>query len=145
MCPKGDDPLTAFADYRSIVITVNQYASTPLSGNYKFVFNGQPLSLPTSQWENVECEKAFKSLPNVGSVSCTVSRNGRFGGYIILVKFLNFPVLPFENNIFQNDGYPSIIRFNCDSTGVLSTGSVSCSISEVPSVSVPGNKTLILP
>lgn len=138
MCPKGDDPLTPFTDYRSITITVAQYSRAPTSGSYKFSFFGQPLSLPTYQWSEKECEVAFQQLPNVGVVKCVVTKNGRYGGYSILLQFLSYPVVPYENNVYENDGNPPITGFYCDSSGVITSGAVSCKVADVAFHTLPG-------
>jgi hypothetical protein len=138
MCPKGDDPITSFTDYRSIIIRVNQYYIRPSSGSYKFSFNGQSISLPISQWSDQQCQEAFQKLPNVLTVKCGVNRNGRYGGYSMLIQFIAFPVIPFENNIYTHNGNPPISSFFCDSTAITSSGAVSCTITDVATNTLPG-------
>lgn len=138
LCPKGDDPLTPYSDFRSIIITVYQYPSSPISGSYKFTFNGQSIPLPTYVWDAQTCEALFATLPNVGSVSCGITKNGRDGGYTLTVQFLSFPVIPYENNIYTNDGNPPLSAFSCDATAVVTFGEASCQVSDVTGFELPG-------
>lgn len=138
MCPKGDDPLTPFTDYPSIVIRITQYQRFT-TGNYKFTFNGYSIALPTAMWTKSACENAFKQLPNVGSVECGLRTNGRNGGYQILLSFLSFPMFPRENNIYTHNGKPNIRSFSCDTSGV--SGLAKCDIFDVLGNKYPGEFT----
>ena len=138
MCPKGDDPLTPFTDYRSIVVTVAQYYTRPTSGAYTFTFNDQSISLPTYQISDQECQSIFENMPNLESVKCGVTKNGRYGGYKVLLQFLSFPSRPYENNLNSHEGNPPLRAFSCDSYGVVTNGVVSCSVEDAAADIVPG-------
>jgi hypothetical protein len=130
--------MTSYTDHRSIVITVDQLYVAPTTGFYKFTFNGQSLALPTRRWSAAECQIAFASMANLQAVQCGVNRNGRFNGYTLLVYFLSFPVIPYENNLYTNDGNPPLSTFSCDTYGVTTTGQVACTITEVAGLNFPG-------
>ena len=138
LCPKGDDPLTPFSDYRAILITITQTPLSPNSGAYKFTFNGQSISLPIYLWDDKSCAAQFATLLNVASVKCTITRIGRYGGYSAAIQFRAFPVVPFESNIYANDGNPPITAFSCDNTGVDSYGHATCTITDIKSYELPG-------
>lgn len=143
MCPKGDDPLTPYTDYRTILITVDQRFAAPTSGSYKFTFNGQSVALPTAPWTDQQCQKTFSELSNVEDVVCGVNRRGRFNGYTILLQFLRFPSIPVENNIFVNDGNPPLYAFHCSSTGISTVGQATCTISDIDVSSLPGEYMIL--
>ena len=138
MCPKGDDPLTPFTDYRSIIITVSQFYARPTSGGYTFTFNDQSVALPIDQVSDQECQTIFEAMPNIESVKCAVSKNGRYGGYVILLQFLSFPSRPYENNLNYHEGNPTLGSFSCDTYGVTTNGVVTCSIEDAAADIVPG-------
>lgn len=138
MCPKGDDPLTPFTDYRSIIISVNQFYASPTSGAYTFTFNDQSLALPTYQISDQECQSLFELLPNIETVKCGVSKNGRYGGYKVLLQFLTFPSKPYENNLNSHDGNPPLQSFSCDTYGVKTNGAVTCIVEDAVVDQVPG-------
>jgi hypothetical protein len=71
-------------------------------------------------------------------VKCNIAANGRFGGYTVLLQFVKFSVIPYENNIYRNSGDPSLLSFHCDPSGISTAGSVSCSVSDVPTFKLPG-------
>lgn len=139
MCPKGDDPLTPFTDYRSITITINQLYATP-TGSYKFTFDGQSVALPTSVWTNQDCIAVIGDLPNVQDVQCGIGANGRYGGYTISLQFLSFPAVPYQNNFYYHEGDPPLSSFYCDTSGVTTTGYVSCTIDDVSGDTYPGKR-----
>ncbi len=131
ICPKGDDPLTPFTDFRTIMITVSQYFVRPTSGGYVFSFFDQSVVLPISQPTDYECQKIIESLPNVDIVKCGVTRNGRYGGYQMLVQLMEFPTNPQENNMLYHTGNPPISAFSCDTYNVQSAGTMTCEIEDV--------------
>ena len=83
MCPKGDDPLTPFSDYRTITIATTA-ASGSLGGAFKFSFADQSFTFPgdARSWTSSDCTTSFQSnLQNVKAVSCTrLSTDARLGG-----------------------------------------------------------------
>ncbi len=77
-------------------------------------------------------------------MNCTSRRlNARRTEY--LVAFIKFPVEPYENNIFLNDGNPSLNSFSCDTSMISGSRKVSCEVRDVisgsdadlPGISVP--------
>lgn len=140
MCPMGDDPLTVFTDYRSIIIDIAAYYAS-FTGSFKFTFMTQSLSIPASGWDAQSCQNAFEALPNIDAVRCSISYSTtRYGGFTILIEFISFPVLPYMNNIFYHEGNPPISSFSCDTSAAVTTGSVTCKITDVSYNSLPGKK-----
>jgi hypothetical protein len=141
ICPKGDDPLTPFTDYRAIIITVTQSYARPSSGAYTFTFFDQAIALPISVPTVSECQDIFEALPNVQKVKCGVASNGRYGGYTVLLHFLEWPTRPQENNLMSHEGNPPYSAFGCDTYGIVTKGTVSCTIEDTLSYLVPGMST----
>eukprot|EP01031_Cornospumella_fuschlensis_P033531 gene33531-40566_t len=137
MCPKGDDPLTPFSSYRSIVVTVEHVAASPSGGSHRFSFMGQSLALPVTIWSEQECQRAFSTVPNIDAVQCGVKRLGRFNGYSLLLQFLSFPVIPHENNLYTHGGNPPLFAFSCDSSSVQTVGRASCRVADVVGTDYP--------
>ena len=145
MCPKGFDPLITFTDFRSIMIETKAYGGY-LAGYFKFTFNGETFAFPAlaSDWDEVACQQSFESLPNVGTVKCTVGTSDEYGSTNYLVQFKEWPVIPYENNIYTNDGNPPNSAFSCDVSAVTGGTSPSCTIADVAVDSVGGNKLLFV-
>jgi hypothetical protein len=141
MCPKGDDPLTPFSDYRAIILHVSQLYSKPSAGAYTFNFFDVSVNIPITLWSDQDCQLILESMPNIDTVRCGVTRNGRFGGYDVLIQFLSFPTTPYENNMLFHEGNPPIAAFSCDTFGVVTSGVATCTIEDVTSNVVPGQLT----
>ena len=136
MCPKGDDPLTPFVDYRTILISTST-SSGSLTGVLKFFFNGEYFRFPAA-WTASQCEAAFEELPNIETVTCTVSANanGQTNNNDITVMIREFPMYPHENNIYSHDGDPKLNAFGCDTTEAIGAD-VACTITDVDGVDYP--------
>jgi hypothetical protein len=137
MCPKGDDPLTTFTDYRTISITTSASTGT-LYGSFKFTFNTESFSFPANadDWSAADCETSFASLRNVNTVRCTKGSANSNGGATYIVQFVAFSVLPYENNIYYHGGNPSLDSFSC-STSSASDGFGTCTITDSVVVTLP--------
>jgi hypothetical protein len=140
MCPKGDDPITSFTDFRTITIVTSALFGV-LGGNFKFTFAGQSFSFPAkaSFWLSDACEASFESLPNVESVKCVKDAiDDGFGGSTYTVQFLSFSTQPYENNIFSFDGNPLLSNFSCDTSEATPGINGTCIITDSSVDIVPG-------
>ena len=139
LCPKGVDPLTFYSDYRAITIKTSATVGK-MQGSFKFLFNGEFFYFPGAarRWTSEQCKASFESLPNVGMVKC--SRSQRWtsqNGATWAVQFRQFPVMPSENNIYSNNGYPDISTFHCDTGLVTNAGGIKCEISDIVATDTP--------
>ena len=128
MCPKGDDPMTPRNGFFTLYIRTLRGQS----GNFKFCFQGQCFSFPAlpAEWSNAACKTSFQSLPNIRQVNCTSNATGHS------IRLQNFPVNPYETNLWSHLGAPSLTDFGCDVSGV--TGyNVECYVSSDTSVTQP--------
>ena len=142
MCPKGDDPFTYFSDYRAIIITLSAY-SAGFSGSFKLTYDSLTIAIPASGWTDELCQQAFQALPAFKTVRCSLSfATTRYGGFSLQVEFIEFAPIPYQNNIYTHEGDPSLSAFKCDTSGITTTGSVTCGITNVAYGSLPGNSTL---
>lgn len=93
----------------------------------------------------MQCKYSFETLPNIGTVNCTMTIISAVER-LYTVKFLTFPTIPYENNIYTHDGNPSITSFSCDASMVSPTSSKpQCHVINVETTSVlPGMKLLSL-
>lgn len=138
MCPKGDDPFTYFSDYRAIIIALNAY-SAAYTGSFKLTYDALTLSIPGTGWTNELCQEAFQALPAFKTVRCSLSyATTRYGGFSLQVEFIEFAPVPYQNNIYYHEGNPSLNAFKCDTTGITTTGHVTCDITDVSFGSLPG-------
>ena len=140
MCPKGDDPVSSFHDYRSITITTSIYSGY-LGGNFRLDFNDQTLAFPANghDWSSSSCKETLQGLPNVGIISCTQGTVSLQGETSYVITFQTWPVYPFENNIRTNDGNPLLSDFECD-VAYASGAGPGCVITDtVAVVSLPGS------
>lgn len=130
--------MTLYTDYRSILITVTPDSST-FKGYVKFSFEEQAVSIPHSGWTNEQCAEAFETLPNLHNVECSVEYSSSlYGGFTLLVELAEFPVLPYQNNVYAHNGNPPLSSFQCDASEVVSSGSVVCTIKDVAVNALPG-------
>jgi hypothetical protein len=147
MCPKGDDPFTTFSDYHTVKITT--YSSLdPLAGEFKFIFQGEYFYFPANATEfgDEECQAAVESLPNIESASCTrgaVDSVTYSTEYTIQVQ--EFPLFPYENNIYFHDGNPSADSYQCETTHLTGGTSATCEIEVSSTGDIPGKLISIHP
>ena len=138
-CPKGDDPLTPIGDYRTITITTSATSGT-FGGTFKLTFNGDSFNFPAdpSSWDSTACEASFAGLLNVKRVSCStpVTSGTAYAQYT--VQFVEWPILPVDTNIYENDGNPAATAFVCDPYSVSGTVDATCTIADVSANNLPG-------
>lgn len=146
MCPKGDDPLTLFTVYRTVVITTTFTFGQSLSGYFRFSFEGSSFKFPKDPrvWTGDACIAAFQGLPAFNKVLCTQSISPSAslissfsGSATYTVQFKRFPADPHQNNIYYHEGDPNIGHFTCThvDTSSVFIGSWSGTTLTVASVS----------
>ena len=145
MCPKGDDPITFHNGYYTIQISTSVTEGV-LSGYFLFYFQDQSFRFPAfySSWSAQACQESFQNLPNIKKVNCTVMEyNSVSGAATYLVEIIKFPTLPYENNIYNHDGNPSVSDFYCNTRLANSSevgAGIACNISSYNvSHTLPGN------
>jgi hypothetical protein len=146
MCPKGDDPFTTFSDYHTFKITTSS-SLEPLVGQFKFIFQGEYFffSANASEFGDEECTAAVISLPNIDSASCTrgaVDPITYSTEYTIQVQ--EFPLFPYENNIYFHEGNPSIDSYQCETTYLTGGTSPTCEIEVISTGDIPGELSFSL-
>ena len=150
LCPKGDDPTTPFTGHRTISITVRSpsYPLTEVSGHFRFTFNDQSFIFPPSPagWTAEKCKQSFQGLKNLRSVSCSISATD-VRKSVYTIKFLSFALWPYENNIYLNDGDPSLSHFSCDNSFLSQhdiNNGITCALNDVitPNAIYPGPLTI---
>eukprot|EP01039_Chlorochromonas_danica_P010763 gene10762-11962_t len=130
LCPKGDDPVTPHTDTFAIDLTTHVLRGA--SGFFRFSFFDQSFFFPTAGWTEKQCMESLSSLRNVQLANCSLTAQDVTNWGIdttYQLHFLEFPVIPVENNIYSHDGSPSISSFSCDISRVH--GQASCVIEEV--------------
>jgi len=139
MCPKGDDPLTPFSNYRTIVISLS--ATSRIGGNIQFWINGQNIMFPAhyASWSVALCQAAFAKFPNIEEVKCTRTQTitSSYGNVQWTVAFTKFPTVPFENNVYSNNGSLPISEMYCRTTYMTGTAA-TCTITDVTVATLPG-------
>lgn len=137
MCPKGDDPITPFDNYRTVVLTTSATGGY-LSGSFKVSYMGQSVSF-NAGGSSADCVSSLEALSNVKVVRCSRSNLDSFGGASYTIQLVSFPLIPVENNIVYHNGYTPIAEFVCDASGLLSGDNPSCAFTDAPgmSLSVP--------
>lgn len=144
MCPKGDDPMTSFANYLTVTISLRVSAGK-LGGNVYLLINGQLIVFPAwyGSWSTSLCEKQFGAMNNIEEVSCRRTQNPDSKGNVDwVVAFRKFPMIPYENNIYTNNGSLPLSNFICRTTYMTGTGA-SCKITNMTANSLPGKSTQI--
>ncbi len=141
ICPKAPDPYHAFTQYPTIQISIYDETgikSGPTGPTFLFTFQGQSFAFNPRRWTMDKCRSLFQSLPNIESVNCTIVS---IYGYTrtFQVVFTSFPLLPYENNLFSNDGDPNKWALDCIDTTLRRPGQTWCNIEIInKTASVPG-------
>ncbi|GMH52097.1 hypothetical protein TrRE_jg12444, partial [Triparma retinervis] len=123
ICPKGDDPMTSGQNYREITLETGA-TSGLLGGYFKFNFQGETVrfSANSSNWTSTQCDSDIESLPNVASVTCVrAAANPARLSANYTIKFIAWPAIPHENNIYSHSGNPNLMDFSCDVSEVAGT------------------------
>jgi hypothetical protein len=137
MCPKGDDPLTSFSNYKTIQLVVD--GPSGFSGTLGIVFEGETTTIPLSSVSDSVCEEQFEASKKFSDVTCTYTTTAIGTGTrrIFVIEFVSWPLTPQENNLYSHDGNPSIEEFRCDLTS-MDSSAVSCSFTDLISTDIPG-------
>lgn len=140
MCPKGDDPLTSFGNYRSVIISLRA-SSGKIGGTVQLVINGNTIKFPAAYtaWSTTQCETDFAKMPNLEEVRCSRTQSpDSIGNVDWTVAFKRFPMNPYENNVYSNDGSLPLEQFDCRNNFMTGTG-VTCAVTDVATSSIPGS------
>jgi hypothetical protein len=133
MCPKGDDPLTINQNFRSILFEV--FAPKPFTGKIGLEFQGTKIFLPYQGISSDYCSELLSYNGKFGLVGCKFVLH--YGYHLAFhLTFYNWPIYPKDNNLFSNNGNPSIYDFYCDVT--YSTRSTYCTFTDVVNTDVIG-------
>jgi len=138
MCPKGDDPLTPFSNYRTIVIALS--ATSKIGGTIQFWINGQAVQFPAyySSWSEKACETLFSQMPNVAEVKCTRQKTvDSYGNVQWTIAFTKFPMVPYENSVWTHNGSLPSSQMYCRTTWMTGTNA-ACKITDVTVSALPG-------
>ncbi|KAG5188017.1 hypothetical protein JKP88DRAFT_347960 [Tribonema minus] len=119
LCPKGDDPTTTDQVPRTIQMRTGATRGT-LAGEFNFLFNGESVTFDATAAlvDGTTCSKLVTSLPNVASASCERGPINEWGGATYTISFDAWPTQPFENNLYNHDGNPSLQQFACNMTAI---------------------------
>lgn len=117
MCPKNFDPLHYGQNSRTIIFEI-ACTGAGLSGTLGVIFQGIKVFLPLSSPTAAKCEAALEAHPRLGQVTCSYSPFNSGRAQTITITFTDWPAMAADNNMFQNDGNPSIDSFYCDITNV---------------------------
>lgn len=115
MCPKGDDPLTINQNQREIFLTVETYSGRDLSGQLGLQFQGTRVYLSLTNPTSGKCSSDLSYQGKFGLVNCIV-RIVNTERFYFTLTFINWPIYPLDNNLFDNNGNPSATAFSCDRT-----------------------------
>ena len=142
MCPKGDDPWTTDQNDRTIMLQVVSNATgVALGGVLGIELYGQTSFIPLSHPTPARCAQGMQNSSQIGTVSCNYTAITSLEQTVV-IQFLTWPEYTPDNNIFINDGNPSIDDFFCDvsqaSRGVL------CYFTDVINYNVKGMLQLVI-
>ena len=113
MCPKADDPITVDQNDRAIGIIVQSHShSLPLEGSVGITLYGETSFISLSYPSNEDCQYALQNSTQIGTVVCNYTVITPYRR-VINVTFTSWPLIS-DNNVFSNDGDPSITDFYCD-------------------------------
>ena len=124
LCPKGDDPLTTGQAPRTIVVTVSA-AKGVLEGTVDIHFQRETTTFDAhgAMMTSRECTARVERLRNVRQALCErTALDEATGAAEYVIKFLRWPVRPWENNLYAHDGNPPLSSFSCDTGGIGAEG-----------------------
>ena len=139
LCPKGDDPLSIGQNSRVITFSFTSTLNNGLSGTIGIEFYGYTSLLSLSSPTAANCVNALQSSPQIGRVSCVYSHITTNVQQIV-VTFLDWPTVTVDNNLFENNGDPSVLDFYCDTSNT--NAGVSCNFTDTNNTNIIGNLSL---
>lgn len=121
-----------------------------MNGRFEFSFGPQSIIMTANANDLTSevCTDYMKKLKGVSKVDCLreqVNSTTATGTY--LVTFQDFPLMPYENNLFTHDGNPPLTAFRCNSTLMDIEDSVNpyCEVEDIdPLTALPCNETLFM-
>ena len=131
LCPKGLNPFVPFNQLPTLRLTIyddTAKSTRPNGPAFIFTFQGKSFYFHHRRWTMADCKRQFESLPNVETVNCTLESTPTSFLKTILVTFEAFPLLPFENNVYVNNGDPNDWKVGCVDTRGPGARGTSCSI-----------------
>jgi hypothetical protein len=149
ICPKAFDfqNIVNTSSFRTVKLTTG-ITTGKLSGTFEIGFGHSKLKFnaDANEVDDLNCKTQLLSWKGVSGVSCnreSVDPDSGAGTYKITI--LNYPVQPYENNIFNHTGNPPLSSFFCNtSSTVVPTGAkATCVFSDLVNQNLPGNFDLI--
>jgi hypothetical protein len=117
ICPKSDDPWTTDQMNREIKLKILSQSGEPLAGQIgiklygyiSYIYMSDPL--PTNQL----CKASLELSPQIGTVVCNYTIASPFV-HELNISFVSWPLFTPDNNIYVNNGNPSVVDFFCDTS-----------------------------
>jgi len=135
MCPKGDDPITLNQYNRKIQLDVTT-SSLPIGGSIGFQFMGSTAFIMLgSAGSNSNCQVGLQMTGKFSSVNCAHTHVTSYHD-TFTIEILQWPLVPAENNLYTNNGNPSIASFHCDITQTNSD--TSCIFQDLQATLIKG-------
>ena len=107
-----------------------------MEGVVKVGFNGEEFDMTPGVGAD-KLTQQFSSLKNVEEVEVESFEEDEKGGAVYNVKFLKWPVIPHENNIYNNNGNPPLSAFSCNTTGITGDAyGVECKFKSIESTQI---------
>ncbi|GMH53759.1 hypothetical protein TrLO_g5373 [Triparma laevis f. longispina] len=120
LCPKGVDPLSPPA-FKTITMKTGA-AKGELEGDLLISFLSEEIKLSAAAVEPNELQTKLSSMKNIDTVDVSRGEVDKNLGTTYTITFVKWPAIPYENNLFSNNGSPPLSAFSCNTTGV--TGEV---------------------
>lgn len=143
LCPRGYEPysLISNSNRRTIRLTIGNKGGFN-AGKYSFSFSGANIYLNsnTTVDDTIQCNKKISKLKSIKNAECvqefTNSSSG-IGSYLITI--LEYPTLPYLNNLYDHEGSPSLENFKCDASSIDDEFAIEpyCIIEDVISTHLP--------
>ena len=143
ICPKAYDTLTIKSNERRRTVRLKtNLKSGVLLGKFTFAFANSFVELQANanMVNNQSCINALLGLKSISNVDCVLEDvNTMTGSASYLITLLNYPTLPYENNIFYHDGNPALNLFKCNMSSVdfSEADTPYCEISDEVSTNLP--------
>ena len=117
-----------------IEIVTGATAGTLLEGYFTFHFLGHKVSLQANtqspSFGANECKAVMETLPNIKTVTCTVTLNdSSSGASTYTITITAWPTYPMENQFFSHLGVPSLDQMACTIEDITQGISPTCSVS----------------
>lgn len=128
--------MTTGQNQKKIKLTITSSYLTGFSGLLGIEFLSYTSYIDIKTPTNDDCQNNLGSSPKFGRINCQYTMIAT-NSIVVFITFLDWPAHITDNNLYVNNGQPSITDFYCDISKANS--GVQCIFSDVVNDNIKGN------